>query len=250
MTIISVKAAASKLRWPVEEWKGNCYAAACEFIAAGLVPGEAEYGLYLGPVQHGGYFNPKQPMHRHGWIRQKNGNIVDPTRWVFEVVAAYIAVISADDERQDEYDLAGHRFRRLMAGGDRPPPEYTGKGRIFTAKDWEMDGDSLEDSTVCFLLGPPPWDIQQMFWLGNRSPMELGDEACDIYEGLIRIGCSTMIPIDFCRKLQGLQTKKLGQVTGEENANAHCLLEVGVRCGRRSEFPRCSLCFKGRGGKG
>jgi hypothetical protein len=195
--IISAQEAADKINWHTDCWAGNCYAVACEFVEKGLVQGATEYGLYSGPVNPGGRFEPNQPIQRHGWIRQDSGNIIDPTRWVFEVVDAYIAVIPIGDERQDEYDMGGVRFRRQVCG-DSPPPEYTGEGRTFTARDWNLTHlNDLDDSEVCLRLGPPPWDIRQMCWLGNRSPAELGNGARVIYEGLIRTGCSAMIPIDF-----------------------------------------------------
>lgn len=198
---ITYLAAQEAMGWPVEEWKGRCYEVACKMVEMKLVQGVPEYGLYLGPVDPGGYFNYNKPAQRHGWIRLPNGDIIDPTLWVFRGFVPFIALIPHDAEKhQAYYDLGGKRFRREVCG-DNPPPEHTGKGR-------QIDNDMMElpdpeYSDVVLLLGEPPWDIFQIFWLGNRLPDELAPATREIYAGLIRANCVAMIPIDFRIKVFG-----------------------------------------------
>ena len=94
--------------WPVEKWEGQCYEVACAIVDNVIIEGEVEYGLYLGPVDPGGDFDHTKPAHCHSWIRKPNGDIIDPTLWVFRGFVPFIALIPHDaEEHQNHYDLRG-----------------------------------------------------------------------------------------------------------------------------------------------
>lgn len=193
--------------WPVEDWKGRCYEVACNIVDDCIVDGEAEYGLYHGPVAEGFYFDHTQIVQRHGWIRKANGDIIDPTLWVFLGAKPFIAKIPHDDGLQAHYDLGGARWRRQVCG-DSPPPAFTGKGRAIVFEDMQLHDPEYSD--IVLLLGAePPWDLQQLAWLGNRTPEELGPGVRDIYAGLLRVRCIAMIPLDFRIKVFGRNFEKV-----------------------------------------
>lgn len=130
MTLTAAKVA-KIIGIPEEEWPGNCYAVAASMVRHGVVKGEPRYGRYTGPVNEGCRIPAFRDQRtylghvQHGWIAQRDGTIIDPTRWCFLGWGrAFILVIEPDDPRQAEYATVPqsvavlrrtHRNRRWLA---------------------------------------------------------------------------------------------------------------------------------------
>ena len=179
------------------DWVGNCYAVAKAIIDAGLIDGRPRYGHFFGEVNPlSGLADKHAP--RHGWIELPDGAIVDPTRWVFECVGAYLFHCEADDPGANNYDIGGVRFVEELGRRRGPPPsdkECAEMGMDQTTK-IEWSKDTHEFLTSCFgrheslLLG-------QVHWLTHIPPWEF-DFAEPIYQAVIeQSSLSGLIPIDF-----------------------------------------------------
>ncbi len=200
---------------PTEGWKGNCYAIAKKAVDEKLVPGEAVYGMWHGPVAKGSYFEERSqriPFTQHGWVVMPDGIICDPTRWVFENVAPYIYLGPAD-----HYDEGANELRR-----HDPPPEFDAfddttprvvfRSEILGSAAWafvekllhldqympeptEDDEDSYEIGTV---------SVEMLFWLANRPPDVLGQHAAEIYGAIDKLGYKASIPFDNRKMIERL----------------------------------------------
>lgn len=157
-----------------EEWKGNCYAVAVACVDAGVVEGEAEYGIWEGPIAPGSFFEGR-PLARHGWVRLPDGQIWDPTRWVFENVEPYIYVGS-----DEFYDFGATRLRRSVATYD-----YISESQLI---------DFLDDPR---LFEDEPLILHR---IANTPPSEHPFFMAEAYEKLIEMGHEALIPVDFAKK--------------------------------------------------
>jgi len=163
---------AKAIDWPVAEWPGNCYGVAAAIVKAGLVEGVAVYGHWLGPVHPDGYFGDRTglPVVQHGWILSPEGEIIDPTRWVFENVQPYIYVGRNDAA----YDEGGNAVREWLLS---PCPAPTGErkftltlGPTVLRKVQKLLGDQSTSFTN-----------EQVFWLANLPYDRLRPFAPEIY---------------------------------------------------------------------
>ena len=188
----SLRKIETAINLPVGQWNGRCYEVACLIVKAGLVKGEAVYGHYHGPVEDAGFWAKRsnQPFHRHGWIVTPNGTIIDPTRWSFENIEPYLAVLPPGSERQDDYDRGGNRFRELL---ETPPPLYDSADKLANL---EFNGFETEDFIFEILGSPPEITTKMVFWLANLSPKKLGRFAEPIYRMLEAADYKAFIPID------------------------------------------------------
>lgn len=86
---------------PAQDWKGRCYEIASLLVKHKLVDGVAVYGHWLGAP--GSYFRAKRSLGfvQHGWVKCEEGEVVDPTRWVFEDKDPYIYVGESPDSFSD-----------------------------------------------------------------------------------------------------------------------------------------------------
>lgn len=201
----SIEEVAIAITIPVEEWPGNCHAIAVAAQQAGLFPGvKSRYGHYSGPVAEGSMFH-KHKYPRHGWLVRGDGVIIDPTRWVFEDVEPYIAVIPPfDAEKQAQYDVGGARLERALFG-DRPPPGPTeGFGARkkpekcpLWIKSWQHGAANYIWNI--FQCAPQALTLAQVYWLAHRLPEEFGGRATAraIFEAIALAGRKVFIPIDY-----------------------------------------------------
>ena len=178
------------------EWAGKCLEVATLIVQRGLVAGEAVYGHWLGQVARDSYFGARRgdPFHRHGWIRcdlAHGAVIVDPTRWAFDGLDPYVFTSIAS--LAPEYDEGGDRLRRAMRS---PPPALSGD-----PIDLGLSGEGLV--AVRCLLGDATaaTDVRRLLWLANRPLHDLGAQAREIYDGIIRAGHGALIPIDNRRRV-------------------------------------------------
>jgi hypothetical protein len=197
----------------VNRWKGNCYCVASKMVKEDVLMTDcrAVYGHYLGPISSKSFFQNRRnmPFCQHGWIELPNGDIIDPTRWVFEAKEPYIALIDHMDDVAEEYDEGGNQWREATTN---PPPEYSKKDKQFSfSKD---DFDKLDGRTyVLGLLGDKRKSVSsissdQLFWLANLSIDTLGIYAMTVYDYIHRMGCLAFVPLDNQIKIIGEEKLK------------------------------------------
>ncbi len=185
----------------INRWKGNCMCVAMKIVSEDVLMTEcrAVYGHYLGPISSKSYFRNRRgmPFIHHGWIELSNGDIVDPTRWVFEAKEPYIAFIDRMDDVAEEYDEGGNEFRKATRN---PPPKYRKGDRQFP---FTLDKfDKLDGRTyILSLLGDKRENVKeicldQIFWLANLAVDTLGIYAESVYNYIEYMGHEAFIPID------------------------------------------------------
>lgn len=192
----------------LNRWKGNCYCVASKIVKEDVLMTEcrAVYGHYLGPVSSKSYFKSYKgmPFISHGWVLLPNGDIIDPTRWVFEAKEPYMAFIDHMDDTTEEYDEGGNQWREAWVS---PPPEYSKEDRQVSFKEEEFD--KLDGRTyVLGLLGDKRKDIEklcsdQIFWLANLSLDTLGIYVREIYAYIQHVDQDAFIPFDNRLKILG-----------------------------------------------
>ena len=191
------------LKWPPEQWKGQCYGVAKKMVDAGLAPGgTAVYGHYTGPIAPTSLFADRRALGfcQHGWILMvADGSVVDPTRWVFEDVEPYIYRGKAD-----YYDEGGNGIRASFAG---PPPSFDDRdvsratyrvtGKMLSGPAWSLMEDLLR------LLDDVDREREidevsqeQLFWLANVAYDTLQPHTAEIYKMLEKLRLGPFIPVD------------------------------------------------------
>ncbi len=183
-------------------WKDKCHQIACAMLDAGLVTGVERYGHYYGPVA-AGYGRRALPFQRHGWIEAPDGQVIDPTRWVFEMVDPYIYHGPGDD-----YD-AGKQ--RLIASRVGPYPglhDPATESKNLTAAQREanrkviklaVSGPAKEQLVELTGGQVSDFSINQVYWLAHLPVSWLGEHAPAIYGAIARAGYKAMIPYDAWR---------------------------------------------------
>ncbi|HEY6207514.1 MAG TPA: hypothetical protein VIW28_00515 [Gemmatimonadales bacterium] len=205
---------ARRMRFPLSEWPGQCYAVAQAALKAKLVPGGTlRYGMWWGPISDDCLFAGK-PLTHHAWIEQpRRGLIVDPTRYVFEGAAPYIWI---GTDPHGWYDAGSNRVLAAMAG--MPPRADEGDTRTYQLT--ALPPETCKWLADCF---PDPFDHRdpeagtftvtrrQAFWLANL-PIERpfhtialkgGPPAAPLFRALERVRLGVLIPIDNRRLVLG-----------------------------------------------
>jgi len=187
----------------VTRWKGKCYHVASQIVKQNVLMTEcrAVYGHYLGDISVTGFFRDRigMPFCQHGWIELANGDIIDPTRWVFEAKEPYIALIEKDNTVIEEYDEGGNKWREATTS---PPPKYRkdDKQYPFAIKDFDgIDGRTYILGLLCCHKKRKEIkniSLDQVFWLANLSIDTLGIYAITVYDYVHRIGCLAFVPMD------------------------------------------------------
>jgi hypothetical protein len=179
---------------PANRWNGNCYAIAMALVRAAVVDGDAVYGHYRGTVAADGPWGHcvGHPFIQHGWVITEDGTIVDPTRWCFENVEPYIAVITEDENEYMDYDEGGNDFRQLLRG-ECPKAQKT--DNFFTVE--------LPEDTSLFVNTMLPDGVShnylagsQLGWVANTPYETLGLHAGPLYKALGDMGLIGFVPWD------------------------------------------------------
>lgn len=190
MTHFNAREVAEQIGIPLNRWPGNCFAVAKAMERKGLVRGQAVYGLWLGRVAPGSLFHGN-PIIQHGWLKEPDGTVIDPTRFEFEQVAPYIFV----GPNNGLYDEGGNT---LLRDFETACPAFDAGQRIVhlelpaAAQLW-LAGHTRTTTIVT---------VDQAFWLGNLSLMTLGDHAESLYRALIAAGYGEAIPLDNRRRFR------------------------------------------------
>ena len=196
-TAPSIDEAVEKIGIPVAGWKGNCYAIACKLVEARLAGGGvAIYNHWTGPIAPGSFFAHARGSGfcQHGWVLLPSGQVLDPTRWVFEGAEPYIYLGPAD-----HYDEGGNLLRGARIG---PPPPFDPDDEVFDVTKEILDtapymhAEGLLD--LDWTSGQEPGQLTkgQLRWLANVPFSRLGHHAMAIYLALEKLEMRGFVPID------------------------------------------------------
>ena len=198
----TVKMVEKVLGMEASKWKDKCHQIACAMLDAGLVAGVERYGHYYGPVSPG-YSRRALPFQRHGWIETPDGQVIDPTRWVFEMVEPYIYHGPGDD-----YDAAKQRMRAEQVGPYPGPHDPASESKNLTASQREAQRKTVQlnmNSQARTHLGEltgghvASFSVNQVYWLAHLPLAWLGEHAPAIYGAIAKAGYKAMIPFDAWR---------------------------------------------------
>ena len=196
--MITIEQLEKEFGLPIKKWAGKCYQVAC--AAAKLIKGaEPIYGHFLGEVKEGTMFHTSAlaGFVQHGWVQLPDGQILDPTRWVFEGAKPYLY-----HGPNDCYDEGGNALRMALMGG---PPEFDPdediiniKPHMLATKAWVFVEERLGLEDALMYEGYEPGDItkEQLFWLANQDPRKLHGHARAIYAMLEGLDMKGFVPID------------------------------------------------------
>jgi len=191
MKLPTIEQVEKAIKIPVIRWEGNCSGIAQGLLNAGLVKGKFCYGVWWGPISDKSSFRGR-PFTHHAWIELKDGKVVDPTRWAFEGIKPYIYIgISGK-----EYDKGGNRLREKYM---RPCPEYDPIDKKIPIK----FSPQLKTLVLELLNQPPVFTARQLSWLASLPTDYLEPYTRDVYEALIKVGLTCLIPIDNRRDILG-----------------------------------------------
>lgn len=175
---------------PTEDWKGACHQISALLLDRGVCEGKLRYGHYLGYIAPTSIFAKVDVgFCRHGWIEQKDGTIVDPTRWVFEDAKPYIYI----GANNNEYEFGGNEMRKVDGA-----PEPSGK--MSTVKVSKALLKQLQEIFGCEFQvsdnGTIEMAVNQLFWLANANPKILGKVVKEMYEEFDRLDMGAFVPCD------------------------------------------------------
>jgi hypothetical protein len=208
---LDIKAVARKIRWPTNDWHGQCYAVSCEIVKAKIVKGRAVYGHYYGPVAETGYWANRrgQMFQRHGWIVLEDGRFLDPTCWSFEDKNPYLCFHDCEDHEGEScyYDEGGNGFRALTM---RPMPQYREPGP--KADQYERNHLKhiklkLKGKAKTFVFGlldyPPAITWEMVHWLANLNPNQFDGHTKEVFQSIVDADEAVLIPVDNRRMVLG-----------------------------------------------
>ena len=170
---------ATAMDWPVTNWPSHCYEVAIEILLKGLIEGRPEYGIWHGPIHPDSLFAGR-PLARHGWIRLPNGEIADPTRWVFENVDPYLFVGPDPD---NFYDLGAARLRNDPQASETEVMEFLDAMRPTIEGGQGADIADFDEDLIHRLAHTPP----------SAYPFFMAE----VYDTLADWGKGVLVPIDF-----------------------------------------------------
>jgi hypothetical protein len=188
-------------------WVNRCHEISCKMLKAKLVVGVDRYGHYYGPV------SKKHPRHgwpfqRHGWIETPDKQVIDPTRWCFQMREPYLYFGIGRD-----YDVGGQRasFERRGPYPAGPHDESQDSPRLTESQraerrqltQLEVTGGALERLVELTGGQDRDFNIYQLFWLANLPLAWWGDDAPAIYAALHKAGHKAKIPTDYWRAAMG-----------------------------------------------
>jgi hypothetical protein len=182
------------------KWKRRCHEISCKMLDQKLVIGVERYGHYYGPVSRN-YERHGLPFQPHGWIETPRGLVVDPTRWVFRMVAPYIFYGPSLD-----YDAGGQRQHFEQNGpypaGPHDPamdsPHLLPEQRELRAKLIQLIMPKAAMKRMAMQTGGQTRDFSfsQVFWLAHAPLPWWGEHAQAIYQAIADAGFKATIPFD------------------------------------------------------
>jgi hypothetical protein len=188
-----------------ENWAGKCYAIATAVHRAAEeagkgIGGRVVYGHFTGFVHPLGHFGARAALgfEQHGWIDLGDGNVLDPTRWVFENVDPYVYEGPGDD-----YDEGGNRLREMNqracpSAGESETLQTLQLTTGAMALVGAISGGQLKAAPMSAIDGKVQLHLtaKQGHWIAGLALPVLGDYAGDVFSALVEAGMSVYIPID------------------------------------------------------
>jgi len=183
---------------PIEEWAGQCHAAATVVQEAmGAENASVRRGYYIGEIAKGAYFDGRPSQ--HSWVELRDGTIVDPTRFAFTNEPVW-PLWTGDDT---DYDVGG--CKRTPPRG--APPDCYGSERDpveLELGDTQYLVDLMGLPSECYGEDWVTLTVEQIGWLANLPIRTRREEqgtlssffAAEIYEAIIEAGYGALIPID------------------------------------------------------
>lgn len=198
-------------------WPGRCYEIACAIVKEmkWQERAQAVYGLYKGPVSSK-CTHFKKGLNRHGWITLRDGRLVDPTRWVFEVSEPRLQVFVPGSQQfqaaTSEYDEGGSALAQLR----EMPSATTGLNQhrlspevreiLRFVSNWSLDKIGAAHAQVL--------DVAQLAWLARTPFDQLGpNRAQTLYAWLDSLHLEALVPVD--NRTRALRTKQWGEASYE-----------------------------------
>jgi hypothetical protein len=197
----NVQWVARRIGIPLDEWPDREDMVAYQVSHVFEIGSYAD-GHYLGLVDPDAPrfgVNSKLPMQGHSWIELPDGTIVDPTRWVFENVEPYVALIAPTDARHHDYDVTCARW---VEGIYRRRPEPSDERQVGLLLPFNPRAD------ICLLLdlklegAEYPECVlrvshEQAVWLAELPPNVLDPLVVEqLYGALMAAGMRDAIPLE------------------------------------------------------
>lgn len=188
-----------EMEGPAATWEGRCSSLAAAALKTG-VEGDLIRGTWTGPIASGTVFSDR-PITQHTWILLKNGQICDPTRWVFEGAKPYVYVGPSD-----HYDEGGNKLRMAMLQ-QRPIPLWDPtKPQIaltfpkkIRLEVWMAIARTLKSPDAQPMHS---YTRDQIGFLANLSPETYGPYAAAFYDALKKAKMLTYMPLDNQRRIE------------------------------------------------
>ena len=170
-----------------EKWVANCYYISTLLVKHGVVEGKAVFGKYLGKV------DKKSPFYgntfiNHGWIETPNGEIIDPTRWVFESTEPYIY---ESNIKNIDYDRGSNVIKKLLK---TDAPSFNKNSKVVDIENLQIEAifktllkEKKEDKKI---------SIEQLIWVGSLSLGDLNYFAKPLFAWYKDNALSVFIPVD------------------------------------------------------
>jgi hypothetical protein len=174
---------------PASNWVGQCASVAKALQKSGLPLGKGttyHYGHWTGPIAPQSHFK-ERPFTHHAWL-QKDDQIIDPTRWVFESCEPYIYV-----GQNDHYDDGGQSLD-MQRIGQAPKPE----GPAYLPRPENSDALAILEAEG---ITEEKLTRNQAHHLANLPPNAYPKIAA-IHQWLKAHSLTALIPIDYQRIAQ------------------------------------------------
>lgn len=170
-----------------EKWIANCYYISTLLVKYGVVEGKAVFGKYHG------YVNKKSPFYgntfiNHGWVETPNGEIIDPTRWVFESKEPYIYESFI---KNIDYDRGSNVIKKLLKVD---APSFNENSKVVDIENLQIEAifkellkEKKENKKI---------SIEQLIWVGSLSLGDLNYFAKPLFAWYKDNALSVFIPVD------------------------------------------------------
>lgn len=224
---VSMQELGERIGVPVSTWHGRCFEIASLLVKAfAWEDAEAVYGLYLGPIARGcKTFEPcRSGATRHGWIVTREGVLVDPTAWVFQASEPALRVLLPGTEEdfnvREHYDEGAESLSGVYSQLF-PDASSCANQEVVAVPDRELLQALLEHATRIHRVDQALQAMQrapalraqveqaggfvreQLSWLAKRPYSSLGTKtARGLYQLLIERNLSSLIPVDFLRRMR------------------------------------------------
>lgn len=188
---------AARIRFPLEQWPGNCHAVAGKILYHYAVPGRARVvrGAYLGPVHEDSIFHEYAGRGfppNHSWL-VLDDILYDPLRWAFTMddYSMYRVPASASGDEYAPCRAIPHQPYKAKPSVETRDIHTTMRGEAAEGANRTINPGKPLDGAVFHMSTP------MAFWLANIPIDHAPREALKtIYKEFIKQGQGALIPLD------------------------------------------------------